>query len=130
MPGSTDKGQHLGCGCEAHGGDREDALGLRSHTQFLFPGLGSGTKYGAARISVLAGQGSGGTSASSPGSDPTHTMGEPGLPSTAGPQAARASPHVPVCALISVVHSGLKILSTEIASSLQGKTQARRTQGS
>ena len=31
MPGSTDKGRDLGCSWEAHLGDREDALGLRSH---------------------------------------------------------------------------------------------------
>ena len=138
MPGWTDKGQDLGCEAlpgtgECFGPEVTRLLGcgqLRVINGFHSRVLGSGTKYGAAaRVWLL----SHGQHILPPRQAPiptpkTHPMGEPGPPGPPhspglAPSAAR------LCALSSVVHRGLKILRTKIASLPVGENQGPGTQG-
>lgn len=136
MPGSTDRSQDLDYGCEAHPGDHEHALGLRSHgywavaslapytvpiprSQALAPNmvlLMSGTFIHGQQGHILSRL-----------IPPPH-QGKPAHPSATGPE--QPGPRsICLSALINVVHSGLKILRTEIASLPAGENQGQGNMG-
>lgn len=136
MPGAAEKGQDLGRSCEAHPGGPGACFGpevtrvlgcgqLGPVHSFYSWVLGSRTKYGTAwdwhpplgqaRAQVAH-------PAAPTGPDPTPHHGRARSPQHRGaPWAAGTSICPTLCPLLSVVHIGLKIPRTKIASPCRGK---------